>query len=151
MSTQFIASPIGTLRITADADVVTGITLVRKKGVSNPDAVTERCASELEAYFAKRKKEFSVRMHASGTPFQQSVWKAMSAIPYGKTQTYADIARSIGKPKAVRAVGSACGKNALLVLIPCHRVVGSHGHLGGFSSGINNKKWLLAHEQQSVK
>lgn len=151
MSTQFITSPIGTLRITADADVVTGITLVRKKDTSNPDATTERCAKELEAFFARKKKIFSVRMKASGTPFQQSVWKAMSAIPYGKTQTYADIARSIGKPKAVRAVGSACGKNALLVMIPCHRVVGSHGRLGGFSAGINNKKWLLAHEQQSVK
>lgn len=151
MSTQFIASPIGTLKITADAGFITGIALARKKGVSNPDAATERCAKELEAYFTMGKKIFSVRMTAVGTPFQQSVWKAMSAIPYGKTRTYADIARSIGKPKAVRAVGSACGKNALLVIIPCHRVVGSHGRLGGFSSGINNKKWLLAHEQQSIK
>lgn len=151
MSTQFVASPIGILRITSDAKVITSIALVRKKGTSNPDAVTERCAKELEAYFMKGMKIFSVDITADGTPFQQSVWKAMSAIPYGKTQTYADIARSIGKPKAVRAVGSACGKNALLVIIPCHRVVGSHGRLGGFSSGINNKKWLLAHEKQSVK
>ena len=89
-------------------------------------------------------------MEARGTAFQKSVWKEMSRIPYGKTLTYAQIAKRIGKPKAVRAVGTACGKNPLLVLIPCHRVVGSNGGLGGYSAGIPKKVWLLAHEAKSA-
>lgn len=128
--------------------MITDIASVAKKGNSQPDTVTDRCADQLEAYFKRRNRDFSVPMEAAGTPFQKSVWTAMSKIPFGKTKTYAEIACMIKKPKAVRAVGSACGKNPLLVIVPCHRVVGSNGGLGGFSAGIKNKKLLLAHEQK---
>lgn len=150
MWTQYVSSPIGVLRITSEGKVITGIASVPKKGTSQPDAVTYRCADQLEDYFQGKNKHFSVPMEADGTPFQKSVWTAMSKIPFGKTKTYAEIAQMIKKPKAVRAVGSACGKNPLLLTVPCHRVVGSHGGLGGFNAGIKNKKLLLAHEQKAL-
>ncbi len=150
MSTQYVSSPIGTLKITSDSEVITGIESVSKKGTSHPDALTHDCADQLEAYFKGANTHFSVPMEAAGTPFQKSVWTAMSKIPFGTTKTYAEIARAIKKPKAVRAVGSACGKNPLLVTVPCHRVVASNGGLGGFSAGIKNKKLLLAHEQKAM-
>lgn len=150
MHTLYVSSPIGTLKITADENSITGITSATKKGKSDPDTVTKKCAHELEAYFNGKNTHFSIPMKAAGTPFQKSVWAAMSKIPYGKTKSYAEIARAIKKPKAIRAVGSACGKNPLLITVPCHRVVGSHGGLGGFSAGIKNKKLLLAHEQQAL-
>ena len=149
MHTLYVSSPIGILKITANDMVITGIESVSKKGKQHPNALTRHCADQLEAYFKRKNTHFSVPMEAIGTPFQKSVWTAMSTIPFGKTKTYAEIAQEIKKPKAVRAVGSACGKNPLLVTVPCHRVVGSHGGLGGFSAGIKNKKLLLAHEQKT--
>lgn len=83
----------------------------------------------------------------AGTPFQRQVWRAIGQIPYGETRTYQWIANKIGKPKAVRAVGQACGANPWPILIPCHRVVGSGGKLGGFSRGLRLKRQLLALEQ----
>jgi O-6-methylguanine DNA methyltransferase len=83
---------------------------------------------------------------SEGTAFQQAVWQAMSHIPTGQVQTYGELAAAIGKPKAVRAVGAACGANPIPVLIPCHRVIAAHGKLGGFSSGLHWKRRLLASE-----
>ena len=86
---------------------------------------------------------FDIRV---GTKFQQSVWKAMSRIPFGETQSYGEIARSLGKPGATRAVGGACGANPIPVLIPCHRVLAAHGKIGGFSGGLDWKRRLLTCE-----
>lgn len=146
MFNQYISSSIGWLRITSDGKSITGVDSVKKKGLAAPDTLTKRCAKELQDYLGGKITTFSVPVSAEGTAFQKSVWKAMSKIPYGRTKTYGEIAKAIGKPKAVRAVGSACGKNPLLVLVPCHRVVGSSG-LGGFSAGVEAKKLLLAQEQ----
>jgi len=88
-----------------------------------------------------------VTLRLSGTPFQQAVWRAMLAIPYGRTAGYAAIAQRIGRPKAVRAVGTACGANPAPVLIPCHRVIASDGSLGGFGGGLALKRAMLAAEQ----
>lgn len=148
--TQFISSPIGSLRITSDREKITGVESVKKKGKNTPDALTKRCAKELQEYFKEAITTFSVPMMANGTVFQKSVWKAMSKIPYGRTKTYGEIATSVGRPKAVRAVGSACGKNPLLVLVPCHRVIGASG-LGGFRAGVEAKKLLLAREREGGK
>jgi len=150
MYTLYISSPIGVLKITSDKGSITGVASVTKKGKSHPNTITRKCADELEDYFKRKNIHFSIPMRAEGTPFQKSVWRATSKIPFGKTKTYAEIARMMKKPKAMRAVGSACGKNPLLVTVPCHRVVGSNGGLGGFSAGIKNKKLLLAHEQKAV-
>jgi len=151
MITQYVSSPIGTLKITSDGTSITGVDAAKKKATSHADELTKRCALEIDRYFAGLSTEFSVPLKAQGTPFQKSVWKAMSRIAPGKTKTYAEIAKDIGRPKAVRAVGSACGKNPLLIVVPCHRVVGSNGGLGGFSAGLRAKKLLLAREQNSDK
>ena len=91
--------------------------------------------------------EFNYPVELEGfTPFQKAVWSAMREIPYGQTRSYRWIAEKVGKPRACRAVGNACGKNPLLIIHPCHRVVGSHGKLGGFSAGLDLKKALLGLE-----
>lgn len=86
-----------------------------------------------------------------GTPFQQRVWESISAIPWGETRSYAQIAREIEQPLSVRAVGSANGQNPFLIVLPCHRIIGSSGLLTGYSGGLLRKQWLLRHEQQSVQ
>lgn len=101
---------------------------------------------ELCEYFSGKRTSFSIPIAITGTPFQRKVIRAMQAIPFGETRTYAEIARAIGKPTAVRAVGSACGANPIPIVIPCHRVVGSHD-IGGYSGGIRKKLWLIKHEE----
>jgi methylated-DNA-[protein]-cysteine S-methyltransferase len=104
-------------------------------------------ARELEDYVAGARTTFSFPFAATGTPFQREVWAALSAIPFGETRSYADVARAIGRPRAVRAVGAANGKNPLSIVVPCHRVIGGRGDLTGYSGGLPRKAWLLAHER----
>lgn len=104
---------------------------------------------QLAAYFAGERQEFDIALAPEGTQFQQSVWKALTTIPYGKTCSYGDIANQIGKPKASRAVGAANGKNPIPIIIPCHRVIGSTGKLTGFGGGLEAKETLLGLEQQA--
>jgi len=101
---------------------------------------------QLRAYFGGELREFDLTLLLEGTPFQQEVWKALQQIPYGETVSYGDIAKRIGRPKAVRAVGGANGKNHIPIVVPCHRVIGSSGHLTGFGSGVDIKAALLDHE-----
>ncbi len=101
---------------------------------------------ELAQYFNGSRRSFSPVFFPKGTPFQRKVWNALLKIPYGETRTYSQIAKSVGRPSAQRAVGNAVGKNPLPVLIPCHRVVRSDGTLGGFSGGVGIKPLLLALE-----
>ena len=106
--------------------------------------------AEFRDYFAGRLQRFTLPLAARGTPFQQSVWRALCDIPYGETVSYLEIAQAIGNPKAVRAVGAANGRNPLSIIVPCHRVIGSSGALTGYAGGIPIKRWLLALEQQTV-
>jgi methylated-DNA-[protein]-cysteine S-methyltransferase len=99
--------------------------------------------TQLDAYFAGRRCAFELPLAPVGTEFQRRVWTALSAIPYGTTTTYAAIARSIGKPRAVRAVGAANGKNPLSIVVPCHRVIGQDGTLTGYAGGLPRKRRLL--------
>jgi AraC family transcriptional regulator of adaptative response/methylated-DNA-[protein]-cysteine methyltransferase len=108
----------------------------------------EALGQELKAYFAGSLRQFKTPIILIGTPFQQVVWKAVQEIPYGQTRSYADIARAIGKPKAVRAVGTAIGANPIWVIVPCHRVIQSNGGLGGYAGGLERKRWLLEHERR---
>ena len=104
-------------------------------------------AQQLHDYFSGQRQNFDLSCHpAWGTPFQRAVWRALQRIPYGQTRTYGDIARDIGKPKAVRAVGAAIGQNPHTLVVPCHRVVGAHGALTGYAGGLDRKTYLLAHE-----
>ncbi len=102
---------------------------------------------QLDAYFAGSLHRFDLPLDPRGTAFQRSVWSALLEIPFGETRSYADVARAIGRPSAVRAVGAANGRNPLSIVAPCHRVVGSHGALTGFAGGLEVKHWLLAHEK----
>lgn len=103
--------------------------------------------SQLEEYFSGKRQKFSLEFSLHrGTEFQRLVWSEMQKIPFGETVTYAEIARKIGRPKAARAVGMACNKNPVCIIVPCHRVVGSSGALTGYAGGLAKKQWLLTHE-----
>ncbi len=106
----------------------------------------ERVVRELDEYFAGIRREFDIPLQLAGTAFQQDVWNAILSIPYGKTRTYKEIAEYIGSPQSVRAVANATGANALSILIPCHRIVGSDGTLTGYAGGLPAKRHLLTLE-----
>jgi methylated-DNA-[protein]-cysteine S-methyltransferase len=104
----------------------------------------EKLLKRLEAYFAGKRIEFREKLdYGESTPFQQSVWEATRKIPYGKTHTYTWVAQQAGKPKAVRAVGQALGQNPLPIIVPCHRVTSTGGGIGGFTGGLDTKRYLL--------
>ena len=105
---------------------------------------------QLDEYFAGTRREFELDLAPRGTTFQLAVWDALRAIPYGATVSYGDIARSVGRPNAVRAVGQANGRNPLAIVVPCHRVIGSDHSLTGYGGGIDRKRFLLALEGAEV-
>ena len=113
---------------------------------SGLDATLTQLLRELREYFEGRRRDFGVPLAPQGTPFQCSVWDALLDIPYGRTVSYAEIARRIGQPSAVRAVGLANGRNPIPILIPCHRVIGADGSLTGYGGGLAIKQALLALE-----
>lgn len=105
---------------------------------------------QLNAYFRGELRQFTVPLDFTGTEFQKKVWQALVAIPYGETRSYAEIARTIGHPTAVRAVGAANGRNPISIIAPCHRVIGSNGKLTGFAGGLDAKAFLLAVEKPDL-
>lgn len=106
---------------------------------------------QLEAYFSGKLESFDLKLAPEGTEFQKSVWKALCKLPYGETRTYKDIAASVGKPKAYRAVGLANNRNPIAIIVPCHRVIGSNGKLTGYASGLDVKAFLLKLEENKLK
>ncbi|MBE9464454.1 methylated-DNA--[protein]-cysteine S-methyltransferase [Dyadobacter sp. UP-52] len=118
----------------------TGISFGIKDG-SHP--VLLETEKQLNEYFAKKRKDFSLKLDFQGTEFQKKVWEALLAIPFGETRTYGQVAKQIGSPQAVRAVGGAANKNPIAIIAPCHRVIGSTGKLVGFGGGMANKTILL--------
>jgi AraC family transcriptional regulator of adaptative response/methylated-DNA-[protein]-cysteine methyltransferase len=114
---------------------------IPSEGMDNIHLAT--LAGELDSYFAGKLRGFSLPLVVSGTPFQEKVWNALVRIPYGETRTYADIAAAIGNPAGCRAVGNANGRNRIVILIPCHRVVAAGGGLGGYGGGLRRKRFLL--------
>jgi methylated-DNA-[protein]-cysteine S-methyltransferase len=146
-----LESPVGRLRLVADAGALVGVLfpdhLPEPRGDERPDdPVLVQTARELNEYFAGRRRTFDVPLRIGGTPFQHSVWSALREIGYGDTCSYADIARAIGRPTATRAVGAANGQNPLSIVVPCHRVIGSDRRLVGYGGGLPRKQWLLALE-----
>jgi O-6-methylguanine DNA methyltransferase len=105
-----------------------------------------QAVDQLGRYFAGERAQFTCPLDLHGTPFQLKVWNALTRIPYGETRSYAEIAREIGHPSAVRAVGAANGANPIAIIVPCHRVIGSNGSLTGYGGGLPTKAWLLALE-----
>lgn len=144
----YYESPIGWLQIIGTNEGIERIDVVERVEDQNEKVAEPLMQSleELEQYFQKKRTSFSMPLKLVGTPFQLRVWEALQTIPYGQTVSYADIAKQIGQPKAVRAVGNAVGNNPITIVVPCHRVVRTGGGLGGYAWGIERKKWLLAHE-----
>ena len=114
-------------------------------------SVLEETKRQLDEYFAGKRKAFDIQLCLVGTDFQHKVWNALRSIPYGSTKSYKNIAQCIGKPKAVRAVAGAIGANAISILIPCHRVIGSNHSLTGYAGGLEAKRGLLGMETQERK
>ena len=110
-------------------------------------SILKTAVAQIDEYFSGSRKVFDLPLDLRGTPFQKQVWRALLGIPYGARTSYGVIATEIGKPKAVRAVGGAIGRNPLLFVVPCHRVVAKNGALTGFSAGMAHKQWLLSHEE----
>ncbi|MFT6967892.1 MAG: methylated-DNA-[protein]-cysteine S-methyltransferase [Cellvibrionaceae bacterium] len=117
------------------------------KIVSGEHLVIDETVKQLDEYFAGRRHNFTVPTALAGTSFQQTVWQHLQSTPYGKTITYQNLAETVGNAKAVRAVANASGANALSILIPCHRVIGSDGQLTGYAGGIVAKQTLISLEQ----
>jgi methylated-DNA-[protein]-cysteine S-methyltransferase len=140
-----VGSPLGCLRIEASAEAIVAIRFLER---GSPDraptsGVLAEAASQLSAYFAGRLRRFELPLEPHGTPFQQQVWNALAAIPFGVTWTYGQLAARIGCPKSSRAVGAANGANPIPVVLPCHRVIGADGGLTGYGGGIERKRALL--------
>lgn len=149
-----VPSPVGVLTLTSDGDALTGLYMENQKHRPELPAHSVRDDSrftavreQLAAYFAGELQRFDVRLDAAGTAFQQQVWQALMAIPFGATETYGGLAARLGKPSASRAVGLANGRNPIGIIVPCHRVLGASGALTGYGGGVERKQWLLAHER----
>ncbi len=149
-----LESPIGRILVAGDRSglrLISFPTGVQKRGPEHEweerEAPLRQALDQLSAYFAGDLKQFDLSLAPEGTPFQKTVWTALRAIPYGETISYGELARTIGRPRASRAVGAANGQNPLPIVIPCHRVIGANGALTGFGGGIETKQALLALEQ----
>jgi len=145
-------SALGTVLLVSGAARLTGAYFLGQKYQAQPLRdwcedpelpVLERAQAELREYLDGARREFELPLAPSGTPFQQRVWQALCAIPYGQTITYGALAQSIGSPKSVRAVGAAVGRNPISIVIPCHRVIGADGSLTGYAGGLPRKQALL--------
>ena len=149
--TGFLHSPIGTLLIEESNGGISRISLVSGLPVGyecEETPLLRQACRELTEYFVGERKRFEFSLSPSGTEFQQKVWAALETIPYGETRTYRQIAEQVGNPKACRAVGAANHRNPLLIVIPCHRIVGTGGRMVGYACGIPVKEALLALEQK---
>lgn len=147
-------TPLGEILLVANTYGLTGIYLPAHKPGDIGTRDDHRLLTprrQLTEYFTGDRREFDLSLAATGTEFQQSVWKALQQIPYGETASYKDIATWIGKPSAVRAVGLANGKNPLSIVVPCHRVIGANGKLVGYGGGVGAKGWLLDHERKNSR
>ena len=149
-------SPIGPLLLAGRNGTLTAIRFpldgerqAPEPGWKLADAPFDDVRAQLDGYFAGRRQRFDLPLAPTGTAFQRKVLEALQAIPYGETRSYKEVAEAIGKPRAVRAVGAANGRNPIPIIIPCHRVIGSDGSLTGFGGGLATKRALLALERDA--
>ena len=156
---KVIDSPVGKLKLVAsDAGLVAVLWENDKPNRVRLSDLTEsanhpiltQAERQLTDYFAGKRKEFSVPLDMRGTPFQKNVWEALLSIPFGETRSYGQLAKQLGNPGAMRAVGAANGKNPISIVVPCHRVIGTNGKLTGFAGGLKTKEHLLKLEASST-
>lgn len=148
-----IPSPLGSIRLEASALGLRALTLGAADAPAREDDMPtaaglalDLAEAQLERYFEGGRTAFTVALDPDGTPWQRRVWQALRAIRFGQAVSYGEIAAKLGKPGASRAVGTANGANPLPIIVPCHRVIASGGGLGGYSGGLDRKRWLLRHE-----
>lgn len=152
----YLETPIGELLLAGDEDALGLVSFPKGSMRRDPEdhwIYNEKpfavARQQLSEYFAGERKDFDLPLRLNGTEFQLSVLEALQKIPYGETTSYSDIAERIGRPKAVRAVGAANGRNPVPIIVPCHRVIGSHGDLTGFGGGLDTKEALLRLEAEN--
>ncbi|MCD8146717.1 MAG: methylated-DNA--[protein]-cysteine S-methyltransferase [Clostridiales bacterium] len=153
MTCRVVETPIGPLTAGVEQGAVALLSshasLAESQSAPEDVALLDRLEQQLKEYFCGARQVFDLPVRLAGTPFQRQVWVQLRQIPYGETRTYGEIAAALGNPRASRAVGAACGRNNILLLIPCHRVVGKDGALTGFSAagGVAAKEFLLRLER----
>lgn len=147
----YFNSPIGAIGISADEGRISRIFYVggSRAESENVPAVIALAKKQLEEYFKGARKSFELPIYQKGTPFQRAVWNELIKIPYGETVTYGEIAARVGNPRASRAVGMANNKNPIMIVVPCHRVIGKNGRLTGYAGGLDVKAALLELERQN--
>jgi len=152
---QVIKAPFGNLYLYADDSHLTAITFreidTLNAKVAENHPILNRTAQQLSEYFAGQRRHFDLPFRLQGTHFQQQVWQQLQKIAYGSTENYGQVAAAIENPKAVRAVGNANNKNPIVIVVPCHRVIGASGKMVGYGGGLTTKEWLLNHEQAHIK
>jgi len=145
-----ITSPLGDLQLVGDETALTSLSMPGQRkalGLRRDAGPFAEVIGQLEAYFADELTRFDIPFAASGTEFQQRVWRALDDIPYGTTTTYGALAQQLGVPRdRIQALGAAIGANPLLLVRPCHRVIGADGSMRGYAGGVERKVWLLTHE-----
>jgi methylated-DNA-[protein]-cysteine S-methyltransferase len=141
-------SPVGDILLRAGADGRLTELYLRHDETADPahEGPFTAVREQLDAYFAGELDTFDLDLDPHGTPFQRRVWDALLEIPFGETISYSELARRLGDPKLVRAVGLANGRNPISIVVPCHRVIGADGSLVGYGGGLERKRWLLDHE-----
>ncbi len=150
-------SPLGTLLLAATERGLCGLYFDEHKHFGGTQdwqrddrqPQLRNAARQLDEYFAGRRSAFDVALDLHGTPFQQAVWQALLALPFGATSTYREIAQRVANPKAIRAAGTAIGRNPVSIIVPCHRVLGTSGGLSGYAGGLERKRYLLALEREA--
>jgi methylated-DNA-[protein]-cysteine S-methyltransferase len=153
--TRSIPSPIGELLLVGDGERLYALHMTSPHPASPPPGATRDdgafsgAVRQLREWFDGRRRVFDVPLELHGTAWQRRVWDVLLEIPFGETVTYGEVARRAGRPGSARAVGHAVGRNPVAIVVPCHRVVAVGGALGGYSGGVDNKRWLLAHERRS--
>ena len=155
MQVLYYQSPMGFLKIDFDKDDIHGCVFVEETPISGDKinhniGIVGEVEGQLKGYFAGKRLDFNLPLSLNGTPFQKDVWQAICCIPYGQTIDYGMLADRVGRPRAVRAVGAACARNPLAIIIPCHRVIHRSGHVDGYTWGNDRKHWLLKFEKENL-
>lgn len=157
---KIMPSPVGKLKLVASARGLAAVLWENDRpgrvklaiaGEDRQHPVLLKAEKQLKEYFAGKRRSFALKLDFAGTDFQNKVWQALLAIPFGETRSYGDIARHLKNPKAMRAVGAANGRNPISIIAPCHRVIGANGKLTGFAGGLEVKARLLALESRGSK
>jgi methylated-DNA-[protein]-cysteine S-methyltransferase len=150
---DYYKSPIGYIELVSSETSILRCNFVEKMDTpsKNMPSILRDATKQIDRYFDSKLQDFDLKLELMGTTFQEKVWNELLKIPFGKTITYKEIAEGIGNKNAIRAVGSANGKNPISIIIPCHRVLGSKGDLRGYGGGIEKKKWLIAFEKSAIR